>query len=406
MNKTFTDNLSKRDKYCGSCGKELLNNDPFCPNCGQKIIPDPNHNKSPKKSLIITFTSIILVLLIIIGVMSMMLIPKTSENTKTDSNNPLENLKTYTAQEYVDEVLLKEYKLVEDSLKLQYKFIDGVALMDCSNFSGALLGYRIEDFNHDGDDDIFVIKVRKNETEKREDGYSKIIGESNIFLANDFGNFNLSYTSDLPLYMDYGKYNDTTLSDHFKETHCHALHQTSDSNWYLLKTSFQEDDRDIYKDNEPYYSIENSLGSFRANFDVYEIGNNGALETLSIKRDVSHMSCMPEAEYFSYYMGTGGASSDLLFSGGVNSITTGTGIDTPILNSQTSGPCSSENSACKKINKELDKYELQNYHFSTFKWSERFDNFLLEDSSMQPINFVTSTKTSDKESGEFIIKVK
>ncbi len=402
-----TNPITNTNRFCGSCGKELISGCQFCPYCGHNIDFCLSNNKKPtkKNGLIITLISIILVLLVVIGVILGGGIPFSPNNSNSNSDNLLKTNKKLTAQKYVEKVLLEEYQLAETNLTLNYKYIDGEPLVDCTDFQDTLLGYRIGDFNNDGDDDIYAVKLYKSSEKERDDNYGKLEIESCVLMANDYGGFNDCYTRKEDLYYDYGDY--TSLNDHYQKTYQYTVYQTSDSKWYLIASDYIEDDRELYKDNGPFYSIEDSIGDFNINFSLAEISNSGVSNALTIMRSIGHMGCMPKAENYSYNMGTNGGNADKLFDGGVTGYSTSSVNPTPSFTYTNEGSCASESSACEKINTELDKYELQDYHLSTFKWEDRFENSLILDKdSMNPIYFETSTVVTDKESGKFMINFK
>lgn len=411
----------EQKKFCNSCGKELKNDAPFCPYCGNKIASVASDNTASKNTgLIIGLCATIVVLVVALGIVLGVKITSVPDSTNEVSGNNSGNAidspenvdnneeatdHILTADEYVSEVLLKDYNQVKDAINLDYKLIDAETYFDCSNFNGSILGYKTEDFNNDGDEDIFLVKCFKDETEKRDDNYAKIKAVAEVYLAKDSGDYKLCYTSIIPLYMDPGPYSETSLTEHYKATHYYAVHQTSGSNWYLLNSSYTEDDRSLYKDNSTYYSPENSLGDFASHLNVMSIDDNGVTGAMSVNLRVDHISGMPEAESYDYSMGIDGGTPDDLISGGANSVRTGTNIATPIVGTEITGSCASESEACEKINAELDKYELQNYHISPFKWDARYDSSFILDKKLQPIAFeITGTK-SDDESGKFYIQL-
>lgn len=390
-------------RFCGSCGKEIKSICQFCPYCGKKIkVPTQTSQQPKNKGLIITLVSVLLVLLLIIGVIFFGGVPLTS-NEK--DNNPISIKKKLTAQEYLEKTLLSEYQLAENDITLTYKYIDGDALIDCTNFKESILGYRIADFNNDGDDDIYVVKLKKSDDNKRDDNYSQLVFESSVYLANDSGDFNHCLPTIFGLYYNY--YNNPTLNDYYTKNFYFAIHQTSNSDYYLLTSTIIEDDQDLYEEGGTYYSIENSLGDLETTLYIDKISDVGVSDALFARRYVSHIDGMPEAESYYYYLGESGSTYDELISGGIKTVYTGDYFPVPELKGEISGPCSSENEACEKINAELDKYELQDYHLDPFKWENRYDNsFFLNKGNINAINFETRSVSTDEKSGEFIIDLR
>ncbi len=384
-------------KFCGSCGKELKNATQFCPYRGQKIdVSKPVTTYPNRKGLIITSVSLVLVLLIVISGVSF------ATNNKTD--NSLSIKKKTTAQDYLNETLLSEYQLNEDNIILKYKYVESSAYIDCSKFKDSILDYKITDFNNDGVNDIYVLTLKRDTYEDLEDNYSKLTLESTVFLADGNGNFDECSPAVFELYEDFNSH--STLNDYYSTDYNFALHQASDSAWYILASTIVTDDQRLYEKDETYYSIEDSYGRYSEAIDVYRISNMGILDTLYVNRDIDHLLGIPEAENYNYYMARNDNGNDTLISGGVHRIIAGDDYPTPI-ESEASGTCSSESEACEMINNELDKYELQDYHLEPFKWEERFEKgFTLDKNATDPVCFKIHSISTDEASGEFMIELK
>ena len=121
-------------KFCNSCGKELKNDAPFCPYCGNKIASVASDNTASKKTgLIIGLCATIVVLVVALGIVLGVKITSVPDSTNEVSGNNSGNAidspenvdnneeatdHILTADEYVSEVLLKDYNQVKDAINL------------------------------------------------------------------------------------------------------------------------------------------------------------------------------------------------------------------------------------------------------------------------------------------------
>lgn len=405
-----------KEMYCGNCGKKVEEGLRYCSNCGTEIngvvqetivekdynIQDTNNISVKKKSKgvwialgIILFFTLIIAVGILWGNVSFSENPGTSGTLIPNEETQPPKL---TAQDYFEKEISPYYENAPEEIKVEFKYVDGGCRYKTSSNKNIIMGYTIEDFNNDGDDDILLITLEKDEDKVDEEGYSNdCYVRDKIYLADDYGGFNEYYSAktELQIYGEFQEYHKTKRS--------YATKQLEDDSWLYLYSYELEDDEALYDD--PYYSADDSLGAYDILLNVNKITNANLARVFSASRDVSHLSGVPKAEGYDYDLDLK-EGSDQDFWGGVHSMTYGDGYTEPAVKVEESGTCSSQTEICEKINEQLVAVELQAFNLEPFVWEKRKENnFDLSRSNLNRITFSTNVIKDDDESGACIIKI-
>lgn len=404
--------------YCENCGNFVNENERFCSSCGYSInltenaSNDSEHKYKGKKRMIIACVAIVISAVLVMGLLfgSKIEFGNKSDDTNNvhvvDStsdrnNNTIENTtqNNITANEYLNNKLLKKYEFASENVTLEYRYIDGQRYFYCENFKNLIIDYYIKDLNSDGYDDIYVLLLEKSDAEKKQDGqYANIYLNKNIYFSDENKDFNLYYSG--------GESLSSQMRDSISQNIEYGLIQDESGKYNILKTVITEDNSEICEGGNIYYAPEDSLGKYIVSLNVDKISDRGFSKVLTAQLFVDHMLGIPEAENKSYKLTIGDGALKELFFSGVNSVTTGTNYPTPLLRSEERGDCASESEACETINNEIKSLGFNDLSVSPFVWENRKENsFSLEKCCQNRINLFFSTKETDDSSGQHVIKI-
>ena len=275
-----------------------------------------------------------------------------------------------TPDNYLKHNIQNKYVGISSKLTLTYN-VDGKNSkidFDCSDFENTLLGYIVGDLNNDDNNDILVFTLEKNNSDSESNDENQIYlhERAYLFKAGTFYEASDRWSKLFNPYLSIGDY--TTIKNIYSLL-------PGNNGIVLVSSNTVYDDSSVYSAKyPPYYSSEDSLGTFQSIFRIQSYVNDEFKLELSYQELISHTSGMPEAEHISY---TNNLTAESLFSKGVYSVLTGSDMIEPEFKYEDKGRYSNESDAVNVINQDMTKLGFEKYCIENFSWEKKDSNSLM-----------------------------
>lgn len=263
-------------------------------------------------------------------------------------------------------------------------------IFDCSDFENTLLGHIIGDLNNDDNNDILIFTLEKQNNDSKSDDENQIFLHQRAYLFKEGTFYEASdwWGTLFNPYLSIG--NHTTIKNIYSML-------PSNKGIVLASSNTIFDDSSVYNTKyPPYYSPEDSLGTFHSIFRIQRYVNDEYELVLSYQELISHTSGMPEAEHVSYSNNVTGES---LYSKGVYSVLTGSDMIEPEFEYEDKGQYSDENDALNVINNDLMSLGFEKYCIENFSWNKIDSNSLMLNESGD--NAITIVLEGETLSGDY-----
>lgn len=294
-----------------------------------------------------------------------------SQNNTESEQSVDEKKEEISVDQFIKNELLQEYEQVSNDsyLKWEIDINSNEVYFDCDNFKNTLIGWIDADLDNDSKDDLLTISLEKQNKD------FDVNGEENAIFIHltpyIYKNGTYIQKPDLS-YKLFGLC--LSISDNITIEYRYAVVPDKAGQSLIVQSETIDDDSVVYSTKyPPYYSAENSLGSFNTQFLVRKYVNEDFVDQLGYQEQIGHISGMPEAEHITYFdIQTG----EELYSAGVTSVLTGSDMPSPEFKTEKSGSCGTEQEAIEEINQRLEKCNLSKYKLDLFSWKDRYNNSL------------------------------
>ena len=275
-----------------------------------------------------------------------------------------------TPDNYLKHNIQNKYASISSKLTLTYNVDvkNSKVDFDCSDFENTLLGYIVGDLNNDDNNDILIFTLEKYNSNSESDDENQIFLHERVYLFNE-GTFYEASDWWSKLFNPY-----LSIGDHTTIKNIYSL-LPGNNGIVLVSSNTVYDDSSVYSTKyPPYYSPEDSLGTFQSIFRIQNYVNDEFELELSYQELISHTSGMPEAEHISY---TNNLTGESLFSKGVYSVLTGSDMIEPEFKYEDKGRYSNESDAVNVINQDMTKLGFEKYCIENFSWEKKDSNSLI-----------------------------